>query len=93
MNVKKIIGIGLFASCAIVALYFACFGKHGLVALYKLRKACKKQEQRIALMQKEIALLQHETKAWQEDPLKKESFLRYELAMGYTNELVYLIKK
>ena len=93
MNLKKVIGSCLFVSCLAIAIYFACFGKHGLLAFYHLRKACKKKEQRITLMQKEIALLQHETKAWQEDPLKKESFLRYELAMGYTNELVYLIKK
>ncbi len=93
MEIKRIIGTGLFIACSGAALYFACFGKHGLVAYYKLRAACAKKEQRISQMHKEIALLKHENNAWQENPLKKESFLRYELGMGFTNELVYLVKK
>lgn len=93
MDIKRIILFGLFAICLAAAVYFACFGKHGLVAYYKLRAGCKKREQRIAQIHKEIALLKHETQGWKDNPLKKESFLRYDLAMGYTNELVYLVKK
>lgn len=93
VGLKKYIKLVIFSSCLAVAAYFGLFGKHGFMAHYKLYSACKKRQSRIAVLQKEIAFLQHETKAWQEDPFKKESFLRYELAMGYTNELVYLIKK
>ena len=93
MDIKRIVGLVVFVSCLAVAVYFACFGKHGLLAYYQLRAGCKKREQRITQMHKEIALLKHETTAWHENPLKKESFLRYDLAMGYTNELVYLVKK
>lgn len=93
MDIKRIIGLGLFVMCLAAAGYFACFAKHGLVAYFKLRAGCKKREQRITQMHKEIALLKHETQAWKDNPLKKESFLRYDLAMGYTNELVYLVKK
>ena len=93
MELKRILVTGLFFICLAIAIYFASFGKHGLVAYYQLRAGCKKREQRIAQMHKEIALLKHETLSWQDNPLKKESFMRYDLAMGYTNELVYLVKK
>ncbi len=93
MDTKRMLGAILFMICVAGAIYVACFGKHGLVAYCKLRAGCKKREQRIIEIQKEIALLKHENQAWKDNPLKKESFLRYELAMGYTNELVYLIKK
>ena len=92
MVVKRIVASGLFLAALGAAVYFACCGKYGLGAYFKLLAGCKKREQRIAALTKEIATLKSDIKEWQENPLQQEAFARYDLGMSYTNELVYLIK-
>jgi len=92
VNVKQGAKQILFLLALAGAGYYATVGEHGVFALIKIKRLCHEQQQRIFAMEKEIAWLKAENKAWLENPFKQEEFARLELGMGYTNEFMYQIK-
>jgi cell division protein FtsB len=93
MSKKNFIHNGIMISSVFVIGYFLFFAKHGVVDYYKLKNQIKKQTQKINRLNNEIHALQADIKQYQENPYETEKVARYDFGVGYTNEMVYLLKK
>jgi len=78
---------------AAIALIWLSFGRHGLVALYKMQK----EEERCLTVLKDLKqknrLLTDEIRRLKEDDKYLESVAREQLGMIKDNEIVYRFKK
>ncbi len=91
MNIKDIMQKSVALSMCFLVAYYIIFGPKGVHEYIKLTLNINKQKKIITQLQQDIDYLHTATTQWQNNPFIAQHAARYDLGLGYTNELVYLL--
>lgn len=91
MQRKEIIGKAIALSCGLVVGYYIIFGPQGFHDYIKLKISINKQHKAIQRLEHDLAYLDTATTQYAQNPFIAEHIARYDLSLGLTNELVYLL--
>ena len=92
MQYKYVIKNLCIVLCCIF-FYYIFFGSYFLQEYFKCVACCNYEKEKIAELSTDIQKIEQINYAWKNDPITIERYARLDLCLGYTNELIYLIKK
>lgn len=91
MNRKMIVKRGLFICLACAFFYYTIFSSKGFITQWTLNRRMARTEQAITRINKDIVYLEHALLRTKTDPFEMEKHARFDVAMSYTNELIYRV--
>lgn len=92
MNRGDMIRNGITISLGLAVAYYFLLGPYSVHQYIKSKMVIAHKKERIAQLTHEIDTLQTATTAWAQNPSSAQTIARHDLGMGYTNEVVYLVK-
>ena len=77
----------------VTSAYYLVWGPHGIAQYYFTNKRLTHEQQKIDALQNSIALLKNSIARTKESPFETEKVARYDLSLGYTNEVICVLPK
>ncbi len=91
MNHKILFNNAFFIClCFIIAYYFFSSAR-SIVDFYSKKQTIKKQQEKIGHLKNDITYLNYSLKNQKKNAFELERIARYDLDLGRTNELVYIV--
>ena len=72
--------------------WYLLSSKYGLCEYYELQAHKQQEQEKIAVLRRDIAQLHDTCTLWDTDPFEFERCARDELCMGYEHEYLYLVQ-
>ncbi len=93
MNKKIFFRRTLVIGCAAASAYYLVWGPHGIAQYYIANQRLWREQHKIERLNNDIALLQSSITRSKDSSFEIEKVARYDLSLGYTNEVICVLPK
>ena len=79
--------------CILISTYYVVWGPHGLARYATTNQRLTCEQDKINRLQKDIALLKNSVARSTDSSFEIEKVARYDLSLGYTNEVICVLPR
>lgn len=91
MEHNSLIRNAVIISSGFLVTYYLIFGTQGLAEYFKYKQELENEKKSIVRLEKNIQQLDEAINQTKNNSFEIEKVARYDFAMGYTNEIVYVL--